>query len=114
MKEKQHKLIIKAFLASKIPQVIRQRAPELIAVDSMIGGYCNQLLKGNGQIKWIPNQMITKDEIAIFSKLINDCTGVEKDELIIYYRLMRLTESVLYSYSQNENAQMPSCVFGKE
>ncbi len=43
MKEKQHKLIIKAFLASKIPQVIRQRAPELIAVDSMIGGYCNQL-----------------------------------------------------------------------
>ena len=58
--------------------------------------------------------MITIDEIAIFSKLINDCIGVEKDELIIYYRLMRLTESVLYSYSQNEDAEMPSCVFGKE
>lgn len=100
MKEKQHELIIKAFLEAKIPQTIRQYAPRLIAVDSIIGGYCTQLLKTKGKIKLMSNEMITKDEIKIFSQLLNDCTGMEKEELIIYYRLIRLTESILFYYRE--------------
>jgi len=46
------------------------------------------------------NEMITKDEIKIFSQLLNDCTGMEKEELIIYYRLIRLTESILFYYRE--------------
>lgn len=45
MKNKQHKYILKAFLESRIPAKIRLNAPELMAIDSIIGGCCTQLLK---------------------------------------------------------------------
>ena len=38
MKNKQHELhILKTFLASKIPAAVYEHAPELVAVDSVIG-----------------------------------------------------------------------------
>lgn len=99
MKEKQHELIIKAFIQAKIPQAVRDYAPQLMELDSVIGGYCTQLLKSKGSIKLLSNEIITKNEIEIFSRLINDRTGEEKEELIIYYRLLRLTEAIIYHYS---------------
>ena len=39
------KYILKAFLESRIPAKIRLNAPELMAIDSIIGGCCTQLLK---------------------------------------------------------------------
>ncbi len=39
MKNKQHEHILKAVLASKIPAAVYEHAPELVAVDSVIGGY---------------------------------------------------------------------------
>lgn len=48
MKDKQHELIIKAFIQAKIPEAIRRYAPDLINLDSVIGGYCTQLLKSKG------------------------------------------------------------------
>lgn len=45
MKNKQHEYIFKAFLSSKIPAAVHEHAPNLIAVDSAIGGYCTQLLR---------------------------------------------------------------------
>lgn len=99
MKEKQHELIIKAFIQATIPEAIRQYAPNLMNVDSFIGGYCTQLLKSKGKIELISNEVITKDEINLFSQLINDTSGEEKEELIIYYRLLRLTEAIIYHYS---------------
>ena len=38
MKSKQHEYILKAFLNSSIPAVIRRNSPELMVIDSVIGG----------------------------------------------------------------------------
>ena len=38
MKSKQHEYILKAFLNSSIPAVIRRSSPEFMVIDSVIGG----------------------------------------------------------------------------
>ena len=38
MKNKQHEYILKAFLESSIPTIMRRSSPELLALDSIIGG----------------------------------------------------------------------------
>ncbi len=100
MKNKQHRYILKAFLESKIPAKIRLNAPELIAIDSIIGGCCTQLLKQSKFIEFPADTIISKDDKKVFSKLINQSAGMEKDELVIYYRLAILAESILIQYRQ--------------
>ena len=99
MKNKQHKYILKAFLESRIPAKIRLNAPELIAIDSIIGG-CTQLLKQSKFIEFPADTIISKDDKKVFSELINQSAGMEKDELVIYYRLAILAESILIQYRQ--------------
>lgn len=101
MIKKEHKYILKAFWESKLPSVIKEYAPHLILTDSAIGGYCEQLLKdkNKSKISIISDKLITEDEIKVYSHLINISTGNQKEELIIYYRLIRLTESIIYYYS---------------
>lgn len=82
MKNKQHKYILKAFLESRIPAKIRQNAPELIAIDSIIGGCCTQLLKQSKFIEFPADTIISKDDKKVFSELINQSAGVERDELV--------------------------------
>ena len=72
MKSKQHEYILKAFLNSSIPAVIRRSSPELMVIDSVIGGYCSNC----------------------------SSTGMEKDELVLYYRLAILVESILIQYRE--------------
>lgn len=98
MKNKQHEFILKAFLESKIPEAIRQYAPQLLDIDSVIGGYCTQLLKAKDGIKILSDEIISANEKKLFSQIINDSTGALKDELVVYYRLAILTESILYQY----------------
>ena len=81
MKNKQHKYILKAFLESRIPAKIRQNAPELIAIDSIIGGCCTQLLKQSKFIEFPADTIISKDDKKVFSELINQSAGMEKDVL---------------------------------
>ena len=100
MKNKQHEYILRAFLKSSIPTIIRRSFPELIAVDSVIGGYCSQLIKRAKCIVLPSNEIISKDTKNAFSELINRSTGTEKDELIVYYRLAILVESILIQYRQ--------------
>lgn len=120
MKNKQHKYILKAFLESRIPAKIRLNAPELIAIDSIIGGCCcfarhdacnigidsiiggccTQLLKQSKFIEFPADTIISKDDKKVFSELINQSAGMEKDELVIYYRLAILAESILIQYRQ--------------
>ena len=97
MKNKQHKYILKAFLQSSIPTIIRRNSPDLIAMDSVIGGYCTKFLK---QAKFVlhSSKIISKTQKNTFSELINQSTGTEKDELVVYYRLAILVESVLIQY----------------
>ena len=71
MKNKQHEYILKAFLESTIPAIIRKRSPELMAIDSIIGGYCARLVKRARFIEIPSNNIISKAEKAAFSELIN-------------------------------------------
>lgn len=100
MKNKQHEYILKAFVNSKIPAVIRRRAPELIAVDSAVGGYCERLISHEKFIELPSAEIISADEKAAFAELTNHSSGAEKDELTVYYRLLILAESVLIQYRQ--------------
>ena len=79
---------------------MRRSAPELMAIDSVIGGYCSQLTKRAKCIELQSNEIISKTEKATFSELINQSKGMEKDELVVYYRLAILVESILIQYRQ--------------
>ncbi len=95
MNSKQQRYILKAFLASDIPVAIRKKAPELIALDSALGGYCTTWLRHQRSAKPECQAVITKEEKQLFSALIADASGVEKEELILYYRLAILVASIL-------------------
>ena len=96
MKNRQHELIIREFLETKIPEVIKQDQPDFISIDSALGGYCTRVLRGDKAINMQP--VITKEDKRVFSELINQNNGDRKSELIIYYRLAVLTEEVLLQY----------------
>ena len=98
MKNKQHEYILRAFLEASVPTAIRLNAPDLMYIDSVLGGYCTQLIKQGGYIVHPPKEIISKTEKSAFSDLINRSVGSEKSELVIYYRLLRLVESVLMQY----------------
>ena len=98
MKNKQHEYILKAFLKTSIPAVLRRSYPELIVIDSIIGGYCTQLISRTKIIQIPSSEIIPKSEKITFSELINKATGMEKDELVVYYRLLILVESILIQY----------------
>ena len=74
MKNKQHELILRAFLESKIPEVIKQDQPAFILIDSALGGYCTRVLRGDKLINM--HQVITTEDKKVFSDLINQ----NKDE----------------------------------
>lgn len=99
MKNRQHEHILKAFLASKIPVAVYEYAPELIAVDSALGGYCTRLLRRDKALECPPDGLITKEERATFADLINRAPDTEKDEIVMYYRLAVLAEAVVLRYS---------------
>lgn len=100
MKNKQHRYILKAFLESRIPAKIRLNAPELMAIDSILGGCCTQLLKQSKFVEFPTGTIISKADKKVFSELINQSAGMEKDELVVYYRLAILAESILVQYRQ--------------
>lgn len=77
---------------------MRQNAPELMAIDSAIGGYCTQLVNQAKFVALPPGAIISRTAKAAFSELINQSTGMEKDELVVYYRLAILVESILIQY----------------
>ena len=92
MENKQHMYILKAFVESRIPTAICKHAPELIIID------CTQLINREKFIELQSGEIISKSEKADFSKLINQSTGIEKNELVVYYRLAILVEAVLIQY----------------
>lgn len=98
MENKQHMYMLKAFVESRIPTAVCKHAPELIIIDSILGGYCTQLINREKFIELQSGEFISKSEKAAFSKLINQSTGIEKNELVVYYRLAILVEAVLIQY----------------
>lgn len=103
MKNKQHKYILKAYLKSKTPNVIKDY-PNLIVLDEYLAGYAARLL-GSEKFK-VPNaELISEDEKLLYSKLINSLKGNEKEETLIYYRLTVLVGLVLSQYTESTDAE---------
>lgn len=100
MKNKQHEYILKAFIESTIPKAVQHNAQELIGIDSIIGGYCTQLINGGKSINTLSNTVIPQKIKTAFSELINHSIGEEKNELIVYYRLSILVETILSQYQK--------------
>lgn len=98
MKNKQHEYILKAFAQSKIPTAIRVNCPDLIIVDSTVGGFCIQLLNTGKIADNLLEPIVPRTAKMAISELINSSTGNAKEELVIYYRLLVLTESVIKQY----------------
>lgn len=101
MKNKQHEYIVRAFLESKVPSVVKTKAPELVMLDAVLGGYCTQLIKGKTSIKLLSDSIISSDEKKLFSNLISEREGNEKKELVMYYRMALIVEEVLLQYKQS-------------
>ena len=113
MKNKQHEYILKAFTKSAIPKAIQKDAKELISIDSVIGGYCTQLLNGAKSITILSDTIISKNDQSVFTNLINHSVGMEKNELVIYYRLAILAEAILIQYQNYNTGNGSLCDFEK-
>lgn len=57
-----------------------------------------RLVKREKFVELPSSEIISKTEKVTFSELINQSTGMEKDELVVYYRLAILAESILIQY----------------
>ena len=97
MKNKQHEYIIQAFLQSKVPQIFKEYPNDLLILDSILGGYCTQALKRE-KVDFITSEIFSKKERELISNLISKSDGLQKNELVIYYRLAILVESIIYFY----------------
>jgi hypothetical protein len=102
MNNRQYELILRAFLEAKIPEVIKRDQPDLVSIDSALGGYCMRVLRGDKAFNM--QQVITKENKRVISELINQNKNEKKAELIIYYRLAVLAEEVLLQETQREGS----------
>ncbi len=96
--KKQHKYILKAFVNTRIPKAIRRYAPDFIMVDTCLGGYCSQILSKQHSIKIDGENIIDEEDKRVISDLINRLDGEDRDELIFYYRLAVLAETIVNTY----------------
>ena len=78
MENKQHEYILKAFLKSSIPTAMRSGFPELIAIDSIMGGYCTQLMKRAKFIELQSSEIISKTEKVAFFEIDKSIDGNRK------------------------------------
>lgn len=105
MINKAHKLALKSFLEIKIPKVLRcsENYEEYISLDSYIGGYCQTLLSSRKGTININKTLISQKEKDMFSHLINISKDKDKEELVIYYKLIILIEAILEQYKVNKD-----------
>ena len=94
MKNKQHEYLLRAFCKSCIPESVKINLPAFVEIDSVLGGWCTQVLHGNHKLHI--HKVLTKEDKSHFAYLINH--SEQKTELIVYYRLMILVEEILLSY----------------
>ena len=101
MKDKRHKNILKAFLNSKIPEVIANSSDSICQYIANTQKYSKILLKGKTISDLQSEQLLTKDKKEFFSEHIRNSSGEEKMELVIYYRLLILVDSIITFYHKN-------------
>ena len=101
LSNKVDKLILKAFLENKVPEVLRREDSALAQRigDDMLS-FANRLLMGRSEtIELLKLPLITKEDKTEVNAMISRIEDEnDKRELIFFYRLVILVETILYKY----------------
>lgn len=101
LSNKVDKLILKAFLENKVPEVLRREDASLAQRmgDDMLS-FANRLLMGRSEtIELLKLPLITKEDKTEVNAMISRIEDEnEKRELVFFYRLVILVETILYKY----------------
>ena len=101
LKNKVDKLVLKAFLEMNVPECLRlENAALAKCFGDDLRSMANRLLMGRDEkIEILMPQLLTKEDKASLNSII---TGLqdeeEKRELVFFYRLAILVETLLYKY----------------
>ena len=101
LKNRADKLVLKAFLELQVPEALRREDPEL----AKRGGeellsMANRLLMGRSEsIEILTPALLTKEDKTSFNGIISRLPdGEDKRELVFFYRLAILVETILLKY----------------
>ena len=101
LSNKVDKLVLKAFLENKVPEVLRREDADLAKRigDDMLS-YANRLLMGrNETIEILKLPLISKEDKVQVNNMISRIESeTEKRDLIFFYRLVILAETIIYKY----------------
>ena len=99
LKNKADKLVLKAFLETPAPEVLRSE-PELYECFAVqLASLANRLLMGrNETIEFLKPPLTKEDKTAINALITRLPDGAEKRDLVFFYRLAILAETLLYKY----------------
>lgn len=101
LSNKVDKLILKAFLENKTPEALyrEDRALAVRIGDNMLS-YANRLLMGRSEsIEILKLPLISKEDKAAVNSLISRIQDEnDKRDVVFFYRLVILVETILYKY----------------
>ena len=101
LKNRADKLVLKAFLELQVPEALRREDPSL----AKRGGeellsMANRLLMGrNETIEILTPSLLTKEDKTAYNNIISRLPdGEEKRDMVFFYRLAILVETILLKY----------------
>lgn len=101
LKNRADKLVLKAFLELEVPDALRREDPELARRGGdELRSLANRLLMGRSEsIEILTPSVLTKEDKAGFNNVITRLPdGEEKRDLVFFYRLAILVETLLLKY----------------
>lgn len=101
LKNRADKLVLKAFLELEIPAALKREDEKLACRGgSDLQSLANRLLMGRSEtIDLLVPYALSKEDKAAFNQLISRLPdGEEKRELVFFYRLAVLVETILLKY----------------
>jgi len=101
LKNKVDKLVLKAFLEMQVPECLRNEDAALAkCFGDDLRSMANRLLMGRDEkIEILKSQLLTKEDKAGINNIITRLPdGEDKRELVFFYRLAILVETLLFKY----------------
>ena len=101
LSNKVDKLVLKAFLENKVPEALRREDAELaVRIGDDMLSMANRLLMGRSEtIEILKLPLISKEDKTLVNAIISRLTDEKaKQEVVFFYRLVILVETILYKY----------------
>lgn len=101
LKNRADKLVLKAFLELQVPEALRREDPALaIRGGEELLSMANRLLMGrNETIEILTPALLTKEDKTAYNSIISRLPdGEEKRDMVFFYRLAILVETILLKY----------------